>query len=86
MSWRCLRSSQTKTELGMRAATRVMTSPDTSQLVLEPFKGSVPDQRARAEWALNCFEVNWDYARRGAPYRFQTTKGLGITSGRSARR
>ena len=67
-----------KSVLGMRTPTRrETTSLDTSRLVLEPFKGNLPDQQTHAKGALRCLEVNWDYARRGVRYRFQETNSPG---------
>jgi hypothetical protein len=50
------------------------TGKDTSPLVFQPFKISLPSQRRGIQWALSCMEVNWDYDRQGVRVRFMETK------------
>jgi hypothetical protein len=47
---------------------------DTSPLVFQSFKSSLPDQRKGVQRALSCIEVNWDYDCQGVRFRFMETK------------
>jgi hypothetical protein len=50
------------------------TGKDTSPLVFQSFKTSLPSQRLGVQWALSCMQVNWDYDFQGVRFRFMETK------------